>query len=83
MTLFAIAWEAFFLNPAVVWVLIPITAILISGIQQVYKQYCRHVERIAMIENGIHPDEIGLAPDPDSAPESEYNQLAQTEYHWT
>ena len=49
-------WQAFFLNPAVVWVLIPITAIVFSGVTGIYTLYCRHQERIAMIENGIHPD---------------------------
>ena len=49
-------WQAFFLNPAVVWVLIPVSAILISGIRGLYSQYCKHQERIAMIENGLHPD---------------------------
>lgn len=56
-------WEAFFLNPAVVWVLIPVSAILIGGISGIYSQYCKHVERISMIENGIHPDS-----DEDAAP---------------
>ena len=50
-------WRMFFLNPAVVWVLIPIAAILLSGIQALAKMYFTHQERIAMIEQGIHPDE--------------------------
>ena len=49
-------WELFFLNPAVVWVLIPVTAILVGGIQQLVKMICRHRERIAMIEQGMNPD---------------------------
>ncbi|MCA9196223.1 MAG: hypothetical protein KDA87_01755 [Planctomycetales bacterium] len=52
-------WEHFFLNPAVVWVLIPIVAIVVTGIQQIIRMVLRHRERIAMIEQGIHPD----APD--------------------
>ena len=54
--MFAYLWEEFFLNPAVVWVLIPITAILLGGIHKLYEQYCRHTERIEMIQSGIHPD---------------------------
>lgn len=50
------SWEAFFLNPAVVWVIIPVAAIVLGGVSEIYKMYCRHQERIAMIENGIHPD---------------------------
>ncbi|MEM6687994.1 MAG: hypothetical protein AAF664_01115 [Planctomycetota bacterium] len=49
-------WENFFLNPAVVWVLVPVSAIVLSGLSGIYKMYCKHQERIAMIENGIHPD---------------------------
>ncbi len=56
MFLVAMSWETFFLNPAVVWVLIPVTAILFAGIQKIYEQYCRHQERLEMIQNGIHPD---------------------------
>jgi hypothetical protein len=48
-------WQAFFLNPAVVWVLIPITFALTSGIQALYRAYCEHVERMAMIQQGMMP----------------------------
>ncbi len=51
-------WSRFFLNPAVVWVLIPVTAILVGGIQQLVKMFLTHQERIAMIEQGIHPDDV-------------------------
>lgn len=51
-------WSRFFLNPAVVWVLIPVTAILVGGIQQLVKMVLTHQERIAMIEQGIHPDDL-------------------------
>ncbi len=50
-------WRYFFMNPAVVWVLIPVAAILVGGIQAVLKMYFTHQERIAMIEQGIHPDQ--------------------------
>lgn len=50
-------WQQFFLNPAVVWVLIPISYILLSGIQSLYRAYCEHVERLAMIQQGIVPPE--------------------------
>jgi hypothetical protein len=48
-------WRLFFLNPAVVSVLIPLTAILVSGIKTLFRMYYEHVERIAMIEQGIIP----------------------------
>ena len=51
-------WSHFFLNPAVVWICIPIAAIVLSGIQALVKMYFSHQERIAMIEHGIHPDQI-------------------------
>ena len=50
-----IEWSRFFLNPAVVWVTIPVAAILIGGIQALVKMYFSHQERIAMIEQGMHP----------------------------
>lgn len=52
----AMNWSHFFLNPAVVWVLIPVSVIVIGGVTEIYKRYCKHQERIAMIENGMHPD---------------------------
>jgi hypothetical protein len=56
MVIFAYLWEEFFLNPAVVWILVPITAIVLASAQKIYEQYCRHAERIEMIQSGIHPD---------------------------
>ena len=50
-------WRDFFLNPAVVWVLVPLGAILVGGIQALVKMYFTHQERISMIEQGIHPDQ--------------------------
>ncbi|TWT84101.1 hypothetical protein CA13_55770 [Planctomycetes bacterium CA13] len=49
-------WEKF-LDPAVLCMMIPIVAILIHGIGAIYHRFCNHQERIAMIENGIHPDD--------------------------
>ncbi|MEM9643951.1 MAG: hypothetical protein AAF989_03060 [Planctomycetota bacterium] len=48
-------WE-YFLNPAVLCMMIPIVAILVHGIGSIFNRFCKHQERIAMIENGIHPD---------------------------
>jgi hypothetical protein len=45
------------LSPAIVWVFIPITAILIGGISKILQQSQRHRERMAMIAAGIHPDD--------------------------
>jgi len=45
------------MNPATVWILIPIAAILIGGIKSLCRMYYEHVERIAMIQQGIMPPE--------------------------
>jgi hypothetical protein len=45
------------LNPAVLALLIPITAILTVGAIVIVRLWARHQERMAMIEAGIHPDE--------------------------
>ena len=45
------------LNPSVLPFLIPITAILVGGVIVVTKLLIRHRERIAMIEQGMNPDE--------------------------
>ena len=57
--------ERFLLNPAVVWVLIPISYFIVTGIREIYERYCVHQERLAMIENGIHPDDPNEYPDTD------------------
>lgn len=49
------------MNPAVVWILIPIACILVAGIKAVAGMYFSHQERIAMIEQGMNPD--GMNPD--------------------
>ncbi len=62
-------WRMFFMNPAVVWVLIPVAAILIGGIQALAKMYFSHQERIAMIEQGIHPDDPPVQQPASSRPD--------------
>ena len=47
------------MNPAVVWVLVPVAAIVLGGVQALAKMYFTHQERIAMIDQGIHPDHGG------------------------
>ena len=54
--------RSFLLNPATVWVLIPVAAILIGGIRAIMKQTQSHKERMAMIERGMDP---GRDPAPD------------------
>ena len=56
-------WQQFFLNPAVVWILLPITYIIVNGIQVLCRQYYEHQERLAMIQQGMVP--------PDRAKEDE------------
>jgi hypothetical protein len=43
------------LNPAILWILIPLTYIVFSGIQTLCQMYYEHVERIAMIQQGMVP----------------------------
>ena len=44
------------LNPAVVWVLIPLGGLLVGLVLHLFRMHHRHVERMAMIEAGIDPD---------------------------
>lgn len=48
-------WEQL-LNPSIIWVLIPITAIVCGGFAGIVKLIINHRERMALIEQGIHPD---------------------------
>jgi hypothetical protein len=45
------------LRPDVLPFLVPIVAILVGGVIVVTKLIIRHRERIAMIEQGMHPDD--------------------------
>ena len=49
------SWERI-LRPDVLWVFIPLAAILVVGINAALAQFHRHRERLAMIEQGIDPD---------------------------
>ena len=44
------------LSPDLIWIVIPVAAILVGGVLQVLKQSHRHQERLAMIDHGINPD---------------------------
>ncbi|MEZ6115517.1 MAG: hypothetical protein R3C28_02935 [Pirellulaceae bacterium] len=72
------ALGALFLNPAVVWVMIPIVAIVVTGIQQIIRMVLRHRERIAMIEQGIHPD--ADAPSHDANSEMDWRLRTTTSH---
>ncbi|MFG0316663.1 MAG: hypothetical protein ACF8XB_05280 [Planctomycetota bacterium JB042] len=43
-------------RPEVVWVLIPVIALIVWGGVEITQSIIRHRERIAMIEQGMHPD---------------------------
>jgi hypothetical protein len=43
-------------NPAVVWVLIPIVAILVGATAKIIQRSQEHRERMALIAAGLHPD---------------------------
>ncbi len=44
------------LDPAVVWVLIPLAAIALFGVRSVTRSFIQHRERMAKIGMGIDPD---------------------------
>jgi hypothetical protein len=60
----AIDWNRI-LSPDLIWIIIPVTAILIGGTLAVLQQIHRHQERKAMIDQGIHPD---YPPDDEATP---------------
>jgi hypothetical protein len=51
----AIDWNRF-LSPELIWVVIPVVAILVGGTIAILQQIHRHQERKAMIDQGLHPD---------------------------
>ncbi len=55
-------------NPALIWVLIPITYFLVNGICEFTKLVQRHQERMALIRQGIYPDLIESDERPDTSP---------------
>lgn len=60
-------WREFFLEPAVVWVVIPVLYIVFEGIKSLFRLYYEHVERLEMIQQGIVP--------PDRTAESECGEV--------
>ena len=44
------------MNPGVIWVLIPLAAIIGAMVNKGLKAHYNHQERMAKIENGIDPD---------------------------
>ena len=44
------------MNPAIIWVLIPLAAIIGAFVNKGLKARYEHEERMAKIENGIDPD---------------------------
>lgn len=53
----AAVWWQSLVRPDVVWVLVPVVAIIIGGVIAVVQMVIAHRERMAMIEQGMHPDE--------------------------
>ncbi len=55
-------------RPETMVFLVPIAAILVFGIGGILKMLIKHRERMAMIEQGIHPDvEAHESPEPHDA----------------
>ncbi len=50
-------WPGFLSDPAALIFMIPIAAILVGGITGLAKLVMRHRERMAMIEQGMNPDQ--------------------------
>jgi hypothetical protein len=48
-------WQILF-SPAIIWVFIPIVAILVGAIGSIIHKSQQHRERMAMIAAGMHPD---------------------------
>ena len=53
-----------FLDPAILGLMIPIVAIVGTFTLVILRAWARHQERMAMIAQGMHPDDPRL-PDPD------------------
>lgn len=65
-------WVLLF-NPAVVWVLIPIVAIVVSAVAKIMHRSQEHRERMAMIAAGLHPD-YPPDEDPDTGTEMDLRE---------
>ena len=71
------SWAQYLFSPAVIVFLIPIVAIVCVVVTSLAKKHYKHRERMAMIEQGIHPD---YPPDEDTADlMDEVNPLAGKE----
>ena len=53
------------LNPAVIWAVIPVVAIIMIFGKQIISRYFDHQERMAKIEAGMDPDRIDSDADLD------------------
>ena len=62
------------LNPALIWILIPITWLLLTTVVEILKLVQKHRERMALINQGIHPD---LEPDEREAVASELHDAVE------
>jgi hypothetical protein len=67
------------LDPAVVWVVIPVTAIVMGCLTAIVKSVIKHRERMAKIGMGIDPDlSSNLAPaDPSGSSWQPSDRLSQ------
>ena len=45
-----------FINSPQVWILVPLVWFLTSMVVRLVKMHHRHVERLAMIDRGMHPE---------------------------
>ena len=66
-------------NPAVVWIFIPVVAILVGAMAKIIQRTQEHRERMAMIAAGLHPDYP-----PDEAPNTNTEaNLRETTAHFS
>ena len=47
----------YILNPAVLIFMVPVAAIVVGGIIGITRMWIQHSERMAMIRQGMHPDQ--------------------------
>lgn len=62
------SWSDFFLRVDILGMMIPIVAIVVFGIVAIVVILVRHRERMAMIEQGLHPDHLPEEDDSEQEP---------------
>jgi len=72
------SWLDFFSRPDILGMMIPITGIVVGGIVAIVVVLIRHRERMAMIEQGLHPDDSPEEADQEQEPAARPGTLEPT-----